>query len=60
MKAVFLTSMILFGITSIVSGLLTFLNESLIINHEPIMATLFFGGGFMGFISSILFSLKVN
>lgn len=60
MKAVFLTSMILFGITSIVSGLLTFSNESLIINHEAMMATLFYGGGFMGFVSSVLFSTKVN
>lgn len=60
MKAVFLTSMILFGITSIVSGILTFSNENLIANHEPMMATLFYGGGFMGFVSSVLFSLKVN
>ena len=56
----FFVMMIAFGVTSIISALLTFTNESLIINHEPIMATLFYGGGFMGFISSILFSSKVN
>ncbi len=52
--------MVIFGITSITSAVVTFSNESLYINHEPIMATLFYGGGFMGFISSILFSSQVN
>jgi hypothetical protein len=60
MKTIFLLMMVIFGITSITSAVATFSNESLYINHEPIMATLFYGGGFMGFISSILFSSKVN
>jgi len=60
MKSIFLSMMIIFGITSIASAIATFSNDSLFINHEPIMATLFYGGGFMGFVSSILFSSKVK
>ena len=52
--------MIAFGLTSIISAVATFSNESLFINHEPLMATLFYGCGFMGFVSSMLFSFKVN
>jgi hypothetical protein len=60
MKTIFLLMMVIFGVTSIISAVATFSNESLYINHEPIMATLFYGCGFMGFVSSILFSSKVN
>ena len=58
MKSIFLVMMIAFGVTSIISAVLTFANESLIINHEPIMATLFFGGGFGGFCSGLLYEFK--
>lgn len=58
MKSIFLVMMIAFGVTSIISAVLTFASESLIINHEPIMATLFFGGGFGGFCSGLLYEFK--
>jgi hypothetical protein len=60
MKTILFLMMFVCISTSISSAVATFLNESLFINHEPLMATLFYGGGFMGFVSSMLFSLKVN
>jgi hypothetical protein len=60
MKSIFLVMMIAFGLTSIISAVATFSDESLFINHEPLMASLFYGCGFMGFVSSMLFSFKVN
>jgi hypothetical protein len=58
MKTMFFVMMIAFGVTSIISAVLTFASESLIINHEPMMATLFFGGGFGGLCSGLLYEFK--
>jgi hypothetical protein len=50
--------MIAFGSTAIATPIFSFNNESLIIEHESLLAILFYGGGFVAMVSSILFSVS--
>ncbi len=50
--------MVAFGIVAITTPAVTFNNESLMINHEGMLAALFYGSGLAAMISSILFSIS--
>lgn len=54
----FLVMMIAFGSTAIATPIISFNNESLMINHEELIAILFYGCGAVAMLSSILFSIK--
>lgn len=54
----FLVMMIAFGSTAIATPIVSFNNESLMIQHEYLIATLFYGCGAIAMLSSILFSIK--
>jgi hypothetical protein len=58
MKSIFLFMMVAFGIVAITTPAVTFNNESLMINHEGMLAALFYGSGLAAMISSILFSIS--
>jgi hypothetical protein len=58
MKTMFLVMMIAFGSTAIATPIVSFNNESLMMNHENLIATLFYGCGAIAMLSSILFSIK--
>jgi hypothetical protein len=58
MKSMFLVMMVAFGSTAIATPIFSFNNESLIIEHESLLAIMFYGGGFIAMISSILFSVS--
>jgi hypothetical protein len=58
MKTMFLLMMIAFGSTAIATPIVSFNNESLMMNHESLIATLFYGSGFVAMISSIFYSIN--